>query len=254
MSDLIRDIINKKFSDNGSMAKVLFLKILDGNVEEFPSLADAVASIFPTVAKVQRNPDMSHTPYAYYIRMLFSVVHKNGTLLDQWHPDRKAELEENKRVAKCWANSFVFCDVLDKAFEKIGNTYGRVLLHEVVAHRHGDLAVMATDKFAHIEQMEEHYLLSYKLAKQMRCVKQYFTPWYWGACYFSKLGMKEKCVEWFRKFYKECEPMSGRESYVNKVELSLRLVQECMTAEAFQTLRKSLSKSKSPAVQKALKR
>ncbi len=254
MKDLNAEILDRRFSDNCAVSLKVFDKIQSMSTQDMETTAFYVASIFPKDEFVTARPAMSHTPYALFIRHLFMVKHKNGALLDQAHPDRIKQYEENCSVSSQWEKSFEFCDALLKEFDNIKSLYGQVILLEVLAHRFGDLALLSENRELHIQKMEECYMQSYDKAKKMGCSKQVFTPWYWGACYFSKLGEPEKASAWFMEFHKKADNMGSRSSYVNKASLSFRLLRQNTSDSIFKNHVKWLKRhSKSGAIRKALK-
>ena len=233
INELINQIKTLKFSQDCIAATNIFNVLSQISEEEMVSVAKEVALIYPTVKDIAKDPSRSHTPQALFIRNLFSVL-KNGTLLDQSNPDRKDHLKHNYERVTDWDASFKFSQILEEEFKKIGNTYGVLILEEMLGHRYGDLAIIGSDVENNIRLMKESYIKSYNAAKSIKCEKQYFTPWYWGACYFSKLNMQKEAVEWHQRFYQEAEgPMKGRPSYKDKLRRSINLMRPFMNPQEF---------------------
>lgn len=253
--NLINDIKKQKFSNNCEVSLRVFEWLQSAKEDEYSEAANTIALIYPTVKYINKRPNISHTPYALFVRHLFSVKHKNGTLISQWHPERRSELKSNIEACKHWNKSFSFVKVLDQAFEYIDNKYGQVILYEVLAHRYGDLAVLEIDKKQNIGKMKKFYKKSAALAETINCKKQEFTPWYWGGCYFAKMNMDNDTVSWLRQFHIKCDVMGTRPSYVNKAQLSIELLRNILQVEEFMEYLTWLKKqTKSPAIKKALNR
>lgn len=203
---------------------------------------------------------VNHIQPSLVLRTLFGPLTRNGLLLDITHPDRKDGYALNLSITQTsWSQSFLFMDCLKKHFENANNNYGLLILYEMLGHRYGDLAVVSQgdDSNKYVGLMEEAYTNSYNYADKIKCMKQLFSPWYWGALYFTKLGIKDKAIFWHKKHQEMANKYmnDGRNSYTDKIILSLKMLRDLISKPEWQEYIKQLKKQvHNPHYAKALGR
>lgn len=129
----------------------------------------------------------------------------------------------------------------------------------MLGHRYGDLAVISSgeDRQKYLDLMASAYTKSYQEADRIKCMKQLFSPWYWGALYFTKLGVTDKAIEWHKQYNDMAIQYmnDGRGSYTEKTILSLNMLKGLLPKPEWKAYLKSLQiKSKNPHYSKAFGR
>ena len=226
--------LQKGLDRDGSLGLAFHHAIQSMSFDEMKTSAQKLADLFYTVNQVNNFRKVRHEKHALVIRTIFGDLSRNGLILDETHPDRKNDIKRNKSwINKDWQQAFAFCDVLASEFESRGNSYGVMLIAEMVAHRYGDLALVGFDT---VDDMEQLYRKAYKIATEIQCQKQMFSPWYWGAFYFMKLGQNDKSIEWFRKFTQMANKYmkDQQPSYREMVCHSLRAIKKMMPKQEWE--------------------
>lgn len=153
------------------------LMFMDMDSEEMRDLAEATAAMYPATAPT------NHVHTAACIRYIYGCFDKQGCLLSKKHQKMMAKEDAD------WSIPNRFMALLKREFKKQDNKYGLIILHEMRAHRFGDKACLKNDQ-RYLRLMMGHYLRSQKLAEEIKCWKQTFTPFYWAASYLERFDTK----------------------------------------------------------------
>lgn len=247
--------------NRGTLGRLINETIAGLSDQEIDTIALHLSQIYPKDSFASNMKNVDHVAPAIVFRTLFGSICKNGILLECTHPDRKAESDNTTNFIKTasWEKPFLFVSFLEKHFKAENNNYGLIILYEMLGHRYGDLAVLSTgeEREKNVALMEQAYLNSFQKARQIKCMKQSFSPWYWGAMYFTKLGMRDKAIEWHKKHQEMAMAymlQDPHETYIGKITLSLKSLKELLGGNEFVDYIKGVQRrNKNKCYTKALK-
>lgn len=226
--------INPQSITSLTAGKYIFDSLPTASEQDKIEMAKALVKAFPTTKYTAANPSSTHMPQALVIRQIFDCE-KNGSLLDQSNPERSEQYRHNLDVvgSEVWRLGLEFCLILEQEFKNEDHLYGLTILYEMLGHRFGDLSLQGHDQ---VDKMESYYMQAYQLAKKIPCPKHIFSTWFWGACYFSKLGINDKAKQWHLNFQKEAEVhMGAKDSFVNKLRRSVQMLRPLMSEAEFRS-------------------
>lgn len=238
MRDELQTALAKGLDGEGTLGLAFYNAVQDMDADEMRESASSLADLYYTVDQVDGFRKVRHEQQALAVRTIFGDLSRNGLILSETHPDRGKDINRNESCVGCnWDKAFEFCEVLSKEFEQRGNQYGVMIVAEMVAHRYGDLSLVGYD---FVDKMEGLYILAADIASKIQCQKQMFSPWYWGAFYFMKLGNIEKSIEWFKKYIITANEYmrDGQPSYRHMVCHSLTAMRGMMSKRDFRICRK----------------
>lgn len=225
-------IRTENFDHDGSLGIKINNAILSMTNEEIEKVSRVLSEKYPGNEFASDLKKVNHIATSIVLRTLFGPLTRNGLVLDCTHPDRKDGLAHNLSIAQTsWEKPFYFINCLEKHFAEKQNHYGLTILYEMLGHRYGDLAVVSSEfRQKYLDLMEETYKKSYQEADIIKCMKQLFSPWYWGALYFTKLGIINKAIEWHKKYNEMAMKymFDGRGSYTEKTILSLNMLRNLL--------------------------
>jgi hypothetical protein len=237
--DIIKYIHEVGFDTDGKLGCLIQETIQSLSDEGIKNVALELSSIYPKDEFAHNMKRVNHIPTSLVLRTVFGPLTRNGVLLEYTHPDRKDGLKHNIDLTKntSWQKSFLFIKYLEDHFIKQNNNYGLLILYEMLGHRYGDLAVLSegNERSSNVTLMEKAYIDSFNKANEIKCMKQLFSPWYWGALYFTKLGMQDKAVEWHKQHLEMAKQYmhDGRGSYIDKLSMSFKMLKKLMSRSEY---------------------
>ncbi|KKL45891.1 hypothetical protein LCGC14_2351110, partial [marine sediment metagenome] len=147
----------------GAPGKDVFFVMSILTEDQFIDVAYKVADLYP------KKPPNNHLHWAACIRYIYGCFEKQGVLRSR--ADKKRMIKENVD----WDVPMRFMEQVSRRFKYNKNNYGLVLYYEMLGHRLGDRAVIKKDP-QYLDSMMINYLKSRKIAKNIKCWKQLFTP------------------------------------------------------------------------------
>ena len=230
----------------GSPGKDVYFCLPKLTSDQFTVVANRVADLFP------RTPPDNHLHWAACIRYIYGCFEKQGCLRST--EDKNRMVIENPD----WDLPFRFMNEVRNRFKHNRNKYGLVIHYEMRAHRFGDKAIFAQnmalleDVVANLQEMTRCYMKSSKIASEIKCWKQMFTPYYWCAHYYYEIGDKENAARyhWLNLESMEKYCPDARDGYREKAVSSLRQLNGCVDEKRWQEVRKWLKKCKNKCLVK----
>ncbi len=206
---------------------------------EKDEIAAMLARLYP------KKPPSNHVKWAACIRYIYGCFEKQGCLRSV--KDKKRMVGENTD----WSLPIDFMSRVACCFEDNKNRYGLVIHYEMLAHRHGDRAIIDNDK-SYLISMMQYYERSSKLASQIKCWKQMFTPFYWAAGYYKEIGEKRKSLDCYNKCIKRMEKYcpDAREGYREKVRTALKIIKKYSTNDDWRKFRRWYKKCRNKCLLK----
>lgn len=224
----------------GCPGKDIYIALMkmDLSDEQIRSIAAALAKAFPAT------PPGGHVHTAACVRYIYGCFDKQGCLLSKKHQSMMSRDQDD------WSISAHFMELVAKEFERIGNRYGLVIYYEMKAHRLGDKAVLANDP-SYLTPMLECYLESQRQAKEIKCYKQMFTPFYWAAKYFQKFDAK-KAIEYHVKSLNHMEKFcpDARPGYRDKALDSMKYLRKRMNPVEWASYKRKIRKFRNKCLAK----
>jgi hypothetical protein len=241
--ELINYIHNTGFdtkANRGALGCLINETIANLEDNEIDIIAMHLSKIYPRDDFASGMKYVDHVAHAIALRTVFGPLYRNGLVLEYTHPDRTEGLNINVDLAKnaSWAKPFVFIKMLENHFKEGNNNYGLIILYEMIGHRYGDLSVLSEgeDRNKNVLLMEQAYMNSFAKAQQIKCMKQLFSPWYWGALYFTKLEIRDKATEWHKRHQEmamQYMVKDRRDTYLGKIALSLQMLKKLVGEKEF---------------------
>ena len=223
----------------GAPGKDIFFTLPYLNDEEKEETAKIFASLYP------KKPPSNHVKWAACIRYVYGCFEKQGCLRSK--TDKKRMIKENSD----WSLSIDFMNRVAKFFESNDNKYGLVIHYEMLAHRYGDRAIIEKNADLLVTMMD-FYQKSSRIAMDIKCWKQTFTPFYWAAGYYVSLGEKEKAVKCHLKCIHRMEKYcpDAREGYREKAKVALKYIRKHSEKEEWLKFRRKYKKYKNKCLRK----
>jgi len=233
VKDLIQESQVLRFGRNGHLGYIIFESLSGLGDDDQVKLANFIAPMFAENKLVCDYKKYKQHLETSFMRKLFGLTERNGTLLSITHPERLSGVQNNINTISYWRHSFMFASYLENAFIEFDRKFGLIILYECLGHRYGDLAV--TKNKSNISMMKMFYKKSAELARLIKCPKQMFVLNFWEGCYYYKIDMYGDSVRSFQLFHSKFFDMKGKSRvfYGDKLQLSLQLLKECMSPDEY---------------------
>jgi len=233
--NIIKEANKLGFERNGHLGYVIFESL--PNID-YQAVASHIVSMFPSTIEVSDFKPFKQHLHTSFMRKLFGLSDRNGVLLSITHPNRSEGLASNCCRSQYWDHVFDFVQILEDEFLKQKKHFGLILLNEALGHRYGDLYTLSEDKEDKEEyrsRMEDHYWQSFRLAKDIKCVKQIYVVWYWLGCYYYKNGendqVKQNLVRFLNNFGKYQD--HARVVPVEKIKIAFKILRNICSIEEY---------------------
>lgn len=242
--DIMKEIDTLGFERNGHLGYIIFESLSLLSREEKEKIAEKAASKFASNEQVANFAKYKQHLETSFMRKMFGLTERNGTLLSITHPGRTDGQQRNIETISGWEKSFEFASILEEKFKQQDKKFGLILLCEGLGHRHGDLAVTAgnqedRDKF--LGEMMKYYGQSNAIAKKLQCPKQMFVLSFWAGCYYYQCGNQEECIKHINKFNNGFVKYNkfARVFYKDKMAIGLKLLRKCYGKPEYKRYRAS---------------
>ncbi len=252
ITNIMQDARTLGFDRNGHLGYIIYESLPELSGEDRLLLSQSLAPMFADNNRVSNFRKYKQHLETSFMRKLFGLTERNGTLLDLTHPDRQVSCQKNCQMVSRWSESFQFANCLDQSFLECDRKFGLILLHECLGHRHGDLAVVGSGD---LTAMKYHYALSRDLATGIKCPKQMFVLYFWQGCYQFKVGASVDVITSMSLFHSGMDSLmnKSRVFYGDKLQISLDILRKSMDYPAFKRYCKQWASSKHSRMAKVFK-
>lgn len=223
----------------GSPGKDVFLSLPFLSDEEIKTSAYFLADQFP------KKPISNHVHTAACIRYIYGCFEKQGSLRSK--KDKQRMITENQN----WDLPIKFINHMVDKFTADDNKYGLIIHYEMFAHRIGDRAVIESD-VSKLQEMMYNYIKCYKIAKECKCYKHIFTPFYWGASYYYEMGQYSEAKDYYVRCLKYMERYcpDARDGYREKASIAISRVLSLLSPQDKTGFLRWVSKCKNKVIKK----